>query len=93
MQVKTFSKFNERGRAIANLIVAEIKEVGIEAHVGETWMDYGQGWMWETVLVGTTNGYQALNPRQFKDMNDGDFDFSEIKEIVATAQRLTRRSA
>lgn len=91
MQVTTFNRFNKRGRIIAELIVNEVQEAGLKARIGETWRDYGQNWMWETVLIGTEDhSYQALNPRQFEDMNDGDFNFAEIKEIVATAKRLSR---
>ena len=91
MTNQTFDRFNERGRAIADLIVAEVKAKGIEARVGETYRDYGQNWMWETVLVGPEgNSYQALNPRQFEDMNSGDFNFAEVREIVAQAERLRR---
>ena len=92
MSNQTFDRFNERGRAIADLIVAEIKDKGIQARVGETYRDYGQNWMWETVLVGPEgDSYQALNPHQFETMNDGSFDFSQVREIAATAERLARR--
>ena len=89
MTNQTFDRFNERGRAIADLIVAEVKAKGIPARVGETYRDYGQNWMWETVLVGEEGkSYQALNPHQFETMNDGSFNYAEIREIVAQAQRL-----
>lgn len=37
-------------------------------YVGETYFDFGQDWMWTTVLCDSNSkwggGYQALNPRE-----------------------------
>lgn len=83
--------FTETGAAIAMAIVYAIRAKGIDAKLYTTYRDYGQDWKWETILVGNgTSAYQALNPRQFEQMNEGTFDFAEINEIVATAEKLSR---
>jgi hypothetical protein len=83
--------FTNTGWHTAQAIVSAIAAHGIKARIGTTYLDYGQNWKWETVLVGgEDNSYQALNPRQFKAMNDGTFDYSEVNEIVATAKRLVK---
>lgn len=83
--------FTVTGRHIAEAIVHALYANGIGARVDTTYLDFGQNWMWETVIIGSgQNSYQGLNPRQFKDMNDGSFDFAEINEIVATAKKLVR---
>ena len=88
METKTtLDTFNETGAAIAMAIVQAVRSKGIDAKIATTYLDYGQNWKWETVLVGTgSSAYQALSPRQFKSMNDGTFDFSEINDIVKTAE-------
>lgn len=83
--------FTNKGRSIATAIVCALHANGIGARIDTTYLDFGQNWMWETVIIGSgQNSYQGLNPRQFKDMNDGSFDFAEINEIVATAKKLVR---
>lgn len=84
--------FTNAGYHTAQAIVSALAACDIAARIGETYLDYGQNWKWETVLVGGEgNSYQALNPRQFKQMNDGTFDYSEINEIVANAKRTFKK--
>lgn len=85
--------FTEKGRKVAEMIVNALAVEGIESRIDVTYLDYGQNWKWETVIVNPTSNsssYQALNPSQFKDMNEGTFNYAEIHEIVATAKRLTK---
>lgn len=83
--------FTNTGWNIAQAIVHALAAYDIKARIDTTYLDYGQNWKWETVLVGgEDDSYQALNPRQFKQMNDGTFDFTEVNEIVATAKRLKK---
>lgn len=82
--------FTPAGLNIARAIVAALAANGVDARIDTTYMDYGQDWKWQTVIVdgGTTgHGYQALNPRQVADMNANTFDYAEINEIVAFATR------
>jgi hypothetical protein len=73
-QAISFQRFTEAGRTKAEELVNEINQAGGQARIGETWLDYGAGQMWETVLVYSENlqlWYQALNPADFEAMNDG----------------------
>lgn len=91
---QTIDNFTEKGTHIANMIVNALAVEGIESRIDTVYLDYGQSWLWETVVVCATDNnssYQALNPRQFKDMNSGDFNYAEINEIVAEAKRLTSK--
>ena len=81
----THSNFTENGKLVAEAIVKALEAQGISARIGQAYLDYGQGWTWDTVLViaKENSEYQALNPRQFKQMNEGTFNYSEINTIVA----------
>lgn len=81
-------KFTMTGLQKAQEIVSAINLLGGKARLGETWMDYGAGIWWETILVYSKNldmDYQALNPRDFKEMNNGTIQPDAIKEIVMYA--------
>lgn len=74
LQLITMKRFTQAGRVQAEELVKEINQAGGQARIGETWLDCGAGIMWETVLVYSNPiqmWYQALNPVDFKDMNDG----------------------
>ena len=87
----TVKRFTNSGYNIANAIVSALQANNIKSEIAVTYLDYGQNIKWETVLVGREfSKYQVLNPRQFKQMNDGTFDYSEINEIVSTAKRILR---
>ena len=91
---QTLDKFTEKGTRIATMIISALAVEGIEARLDIVYRDYGQNWLWETVIVHATDNsssYQALNPRQFEAMNSGDFNYAEINEIVAEAKRLTSK--
>lgn len=73
-QYNTFQRFTETGRHAAEQLVNEINQAGGQAKIGETWLDYGAGFMWETVLVYNKTlqlWYQALNPVDFEAINNG----------------------
>lgn len=73
-QQTTFQRFTEAGQAQAEQLINEIHQAGGQARIGETWLDYGAGSMWETVLVYHKTlklWYQALNPTDFQAMNNG----------------------
>lgn len=73
-QLIAFYRFTPSGRAKAEELVGEINQAGGQARIGKTWLDYGAGLMWETVLVySNTLGlwYQALNSIDFEAMNNG----------------------
>jgi hypothetical protein len=89
--------FNETGLIIANIIIGALENVGIYARVQSTYLDYGQNMTWDTVIVYkngpnsfSTDSYQAINPRQHDDMNNGKFTVADYNEILATAEKLTR---
>lgn len=67
-------RFTPAGRVKAKQLVMEINQAGGQAKIGETWLDCGAGIVWETVLVYSKRlklWYQALNPADFKAMNEG----------------------
>lgn len=73
-QAISLQRFTEVGRTKAEELVNEINQAGGQARIGETWLDYGAGSMWETVLAYSENlqlWYQALNPADFEAMNNG----------------------
>lgn len=55
--------------------------------VGETYFDYGQGWMWTTVLCSTGSGdcldsYQALCPRDQRRVLECDGSPEAVAEVA-----------
>jgi hypothetical protein len=77
-----------RGYNDALKIVNEINNNGGNARLGQTYMDYGAGITWETVLVHSKSldmDYQALNPRDFEEINMGILPTERIREIVQYA--------
>jgi hypothetical protein len=82
--------FTGAGHQKAQEIVNAINLLGGDAKIGETFMDYGAGITWETILVFDKYlnlDYQALSPRDFEDMNDGRLSTQRIKDIVAQATK------
>lgn len=85
----THSELTPNGKLIAEAIVKALQANGFLAFIDKTYLDYGQDWTWDTIIVKSKTGhYQALNPRQFKDMNEGTFMFYEIDQIVSDARKL-----
>lgn len=77
---------NENGNLIAEAIIKALAANGVEAKVEKTYLDYGQDWTWDTIIVRSATGsYQALNPAQHKAMNEGTFNYADINDIVAFA--------
>ena len=50
--------------------------------VGETYLDFGQNWVWTTILNDTTGG-QVLTPREWLDIVNGENLFDLAKEHFA----------
>ncbi|MGX1195789.1 hypothetical protein [Metabacillus sp. SLBN-84] len=68
-------RFNLDGYIQAKKLVNEIQRAGGQAKIAETWMDYGAGIAWETVLVYSrflSRWCQGLNPADFDAMNRGE---------------------
>lgn len=92
--MENHSELSVNGKLIAEAIVKALEANGIQAEVGRTYLDYGQGWTWDTIIVQTPTGsYQALNPRQHDAMNNGNFDFSDINQLVADAKKFNKVEA
>jgi hypothetical protein len=76
---------NVVGYSKAVEIVNAINLMGGKAKLGQTYMDYGAGITWETILVHSKSldmDYQALNPRDFDELNEGKLSTERAKEIV-----------
>lgn len=85
MNSKQHMTFTEIGKMKAQRVVDAINLMGGEARLGETWMDYGAGISWETILVKSKSldmDYQALDPRDFEEMNAGKLSPKRAKEII-----------
>ncbi len=54
---------------------------GLKYVVGDCYLDYGQSWMWTTIISRGEWEYQVLNPKQWKDIMLAD-SFSELYKIV-----------
>lgn len=75
---------------------------GFHYVVGDCYFDFGQNWMWTTILCdnyGTFGGFQALNPRQQEQIVTGDIDASLDDYFTdkycldrIEAERIDRRS-
>lgn len=87
-QARHFDSFTVEGKQKAQEIVNAINLTGGKARLGETWLDYGQSWAWETILCQSRSldmEYQALSPRDFEEMNEGRLSASRIMEIISRA--------
>ena len=66
--ITTFEKGSEEYEKlqIAALMLTNRSPRGYRYEVGETYFDFGQDWMWTTILCrgDEWGGYQALNPRE-----------------------------
>jgi hypothetical protein len=90
MMGKYHDTFTSQGQQKAMEIVSAINLLGGKARIGVTYRDYGQDWTWETILVhhkGLDMEYQALSPRDFREMNEGTISPESIKKIVADATK------
>lgn len=52
--------------------------------VGNCYFDYGQDWMWTTILygAGTSGSFQALYPSEHECIIYGNFKSADIRDIV-----------
>ena len=64
----------------------------IKCYTAETYEDYGAGLKWRTIIVEDVSRedrrYQALTPRQHKDIELGLFTLEQIEELINDANRL-----
>ena len=51
--------------AVAKILEA-VSEHGATYEVGDTYLDYGQGWMWTTIIRRGYAECQVLNPNEWK---------------------------
>lgn len=79
-------KYSERGfknlSAVASVLTAVSKN-GFSYRVRDTYLDYGQGWMWTTII--DSRDVQILSPRDWKEIvqaTTADELFSAIKKIM-----------
>jgi hypothetical protein len=92
MKMKNYKhySFTQLGIRIAQDIVNDINRQGGMAKIGETFMDYGAGITWETILVFDKYlnlDYQALSPRDFENINEGRLSQERIDDIVNKATK------
>lgn len=83
-------KFTGQGNIIASTIVNRIVDQGGKARIDTTWMDLGQRWAWETILVHCPNlecDYQLLTPKDFREMNEGTITDERINAIIERARK------
>jgi hypothetical protein len=88
MTIKKMDWFTPQGNAIAQYVVDKINELGGKARIDVTYMDFGSRWAWETILVYSKSldlDYQALSPRDFKEMNEGIISDEKINKIIEGA--------
>lgn len=75
--IRTYTKDTEEHAKLtqAARYLTEHSPKGIRYTVDNTWFDYGQRWMWTTLIATRPDGidYQALCPRDFeKILRSGD---------------------
>lgn len=66
-------------------------DMNIRCLTKETYMDYGAGLKWKTIVVEniiTKESYQALTPKQHEDIELGCFKLEQIQELIDTANEL-----
>lgn len=68
-------------------ILTGLSPRGYHYRVGETYFDYGQNWVWTTVLCdgGSFGGYQALSPAAQEEVI-----LSDIADLASIAQKILR---
>ena len=75
-------------KAVATLLEAVDSE-GILYSVGDCYLDFGQNWMWTTIIAHDPNSqnkvlssWQALTPRQWKEIEAAE-TIEELAEIAS----------
>lgn len=66
---------------------AVVKGSGTTFYVGETYLDFGQNWMWTTILADnskTGSSWQALNPREWKEI----YSAEKASELARIAEEI-----
>lgn len=72
--IRTYEPDTEEYKKLmtASTILTAISPKGITYTVDDTWFDYGQNWMWTTIIAydpSTSFGsYQALCPRDYENI-------------------------
>lgn len=77
-------------KAIAQIMNDNTNE-DVHVSVGGVWEDYGAQMWWTTILVKSDNGrsFQALSPRQHKEIEDGVFTLVEVEELIESANSIS----
>lgn len=86
---KSMQRFSPAGRIKAAEIIGDMAAQGIQAKIEPTWMDYGAGIAWETILVYSKRinmWYQALSPADFATINSGGEPLN-YSSIIESAKR------
>lgn len=77
--IKTFTADSPEYARLAEAAqrMTERSPLGYRYYVSDTYFDFGQGWVWTTIICdnhGEFGGYQALSPRQQEEVITGDLD-------------------
>lgn len=90
MTNQTMYRFTNQGCNKAFQIIDAINVMGGKARLGQTYMDYGAGIMWQTILVHSKSldmEYQALSPRDFEEINNGTISADRVREMILYATK------
>lgn len=65
-----------------------VSEKGIRYEVKDCYLDYGQNWIWTTIIAHESDDrrYQALSPRQWKDICLA----TTISELAKIAKEISK---
>lgn len=80
----------EKAARLFNDIAEEVDTDYTNFEVGETYFDYGQNWMWTTILCKSKNsgyGVQILSPRDQEDI----LNSTSTRELVNIIERILTR--
>lgn len=87
--IKTYVPDTAEYKALANAaaILTATSKKGVTYTVGDCYFDFGQDWIWTTILANNPNSewgsYQALCPRDYEKILRSDDLLTTIAEIKA----------
>ena len=87
--IRTYSPDTPEHKALttASAILTAVSPKGITYTVEDTYFDYGQRWMWTTIIANdpssTFGSYQALCPRDYEKILTTDDMLTTLSEIRA----------